>query len=465
MTIILHQLLDFCADFLQTSIEKILQEEASYAEISRYTMEFSQAFYAILLMAVMNCVEEKIHEQIKATNRYHVIDKNRKRTLVTPCGEIELKRHYYKDKETGKSIFWLDKILKIPANDRIDPFCKALLVEMSADMSYDKVAKIVTGGRISGQSVCNAVREVGIIPETAAEMPKTNRNATRVYVEADEDHVSVRHRSAKQLKDIIVYEEKKTVSKGRRRLSQKRVFTGYDSPTEMWEKVREYLEDAYEPGVQITIIGDGAAWIKKGLEVIPSSDFALDLFHLSKYARKVTGNRSIAGIYAAIRANDKEWFKEKVRKELLEHPEREIAINEGARYILNQWKGARKSLEDESISSSTEAHVSHTLSDRMSTRPMVWGEYNSEIMGSIRAYKENGGNLQEYLLETFQLEWEVEKENKETKKMLQEGLDRNHERRIRRLHNVRLGIRLGHMPGSELARNSWMRRIINGTTV
>lgn len=462
MDFILQQIMSFWVDFFFNTREKMLKDGASFDEITQDTWEFIQFIGVFALQEMMKTMEEEMHEQIKDTHKYHVIDKNRKRTLTTRFGDVAITRRYYKEKESGKRIFLFDKILKIPANDRIETGCKAALVEKSADVSYSKAAETITEGRLHRQSVCNAVREAGVIPEKAAKMPRTNRKASRIYIEADEDHVAMQDGTTKQNKLILVYENKETVGKARKKLVAKRVFTGYQPAEDSWIAVNDYLKRAYEPGVRVTIIGDGAAWIKKGLEVISHSDFALDLFHLSKYAKKVTGNKAITGIYSALRANDEAWFKAKVRRELKEHPEREKAIREGARYIENQWEGARKSLSDKSISSSTEAHVSHILSDRLSSRGMGWGEENSEIIGSLRAYRENGGKLQEYIKGVYQKERSVEKATEGIQEAVEEGLKRTQERAAQRLRNVRLGVHMGHMPGSELARNAWMRGIIDG---
>lgn len=461
MKTILQQFMDLWVDFFVTATQRMIEDHASLAEIIRYEDEFLKNMGVLMLETLVQRVEKDFHDQVKATHRYHVVDKNRKRTLTTQFGDVEISRHYYKDKESGERSFLLDKMLKIPAKDRIELSCKAHLVDKSADMSYQKAAEIAAGGKISRQSVCNAVKEAGVIPTEAAPLPKTNPHVSHIYIEADEDHVAMQDGTTKQNKLIIAYEDKKPIGKGRKALVAKRVFTGYRPAVGIWKSVREYIEKAYGTSVGVTIIGDGAAWIKKGLDIIPHSDFALDLFHLSKYAKKVTGNKDISGIYRALRNDDRAWFKAKVEKELKRHPERKEIIKEGQKYIENQWGGARRSLGDEKISSSTEAHVSHILSDRLSSRGMGWGEENSENIGSFRAYRENGGNLREYMEGKFHQVQEKTDAN-EVMETIQEGLEKGEERSLRRLRAARLGVRIGHMVGSEWSKNAWMRGIIDG---
>lgn len=47
------------------------------------------------------------------------------------------------------------------------------------------------------------------------------------------------------------------------------------------------------------------------------------------------------------------------------------------------------------IGSSTEGHVSHILSSRMSSRPMGWSRKGAAQMAQLRTYYYNGGDMLE----------------------------------------------------------------------
>ena len=70
-------------------------------------------------------------------------------------------------------------------------------------------------------------------------------------------------------------------------------------------------------------------------------------------------------------------------------------VNEGADYILNNWTAAKTRLirRNAVCGSSTEGHVSHVLSSRMSTLPMGWSRKGADRMAHLRAYFWNGGNM------------------------------------------------------------------------
>lgn len=48
---------------------------------------------------------------------------------------------------------------------------------------------------------------------------------------------------------------------------------------------RNYIKDTYDEDKieRIYIFGDGAKWIKFGVDYLPNTTYVLDLFHLQKY--------------------------------------------------------------------------------------------------------------------------------------------------------------------------------------
>ena len=72
-------------------------------------------------------------------------------------------------------------------------------------------------------------------------------------------------------------------------------------------------------------------------------------------------------------------------------------VDEAAEYILSNWSAAKLRLKRKNgvLGSSTESHVSHILSERMSSRPMGWSRQGAEKMAGLRAYYYNGGDMLE----------------------------------------------------------------------
>lgn len=88
-------------------------------------------------------------------------------------------------------------------------------------------------------------------------------------------------------------------------------------------------------------------------------------------------------------------MEKKVSAELTEREEKKLGESWG--YIKNNWKGIRKRVTKEEgiIGSSTEGHISHVLSSRMSSRPMGWSRDGADKLSRLRIYLKNGGDMQE----------------------------------------------------------------------
>ena len=72
-------------------------------------------------------------------------------------------------------------------------------------------------------------------------------------------------------------------------------------------------------------------------------------------------------------------------------------ISDAREYILSNWSAAKLRLRHQNgvRGSSTEGHVSHVLSSRMSSRPMGWSKTGATKMAKLRAYELNGGDMLE----------------------------------------------------------------------
>ena len=72
-------------------------------------------------------------------------------------------------------------------------------------------------------------------------------------------------------------------------------------------------------------------------------------------------------------------------------------IKPSSAYILKNWSAAKIRLSrlKSVVGSSTEGHVYHVLSSRMSTDPLGWSHHRASQMARFREYKYNSGNMLE----------------------------------------------------------------------
>ena len=402
MEFILQQVADNCTDFFNFSDNKIFNDEEMYS-FFHLMEDFSTLINGMAIMMLegyFSKLDDQFYELIKQEKRYHVQEKGRERTITTKWGEVKITRRYYKDKVTGEFVYLLDALLDLPSHKRIEPYCASEIIKHAISMSYTKAAEASTPTKLSRQSVKNLVHNLPTTP-TTLQTDLEAKSAETVYIEVDEDHVSLQMGKNINMKLATVYTDKVDVGSNRMELVEKHSFTGLETPEEFWMQIDSYLVEAYVGSPKVYIIGDGASWIKQGLDVLPNSEFNLDRFHLFKYMTKICGKGSRKEVFASLETNDKVMFEAYVETMKEKYPHRMKQIVAGATYIENQWKYARASLLRPDIRSSTEAHVSHILSVRLSSRPLGWSEKGAETIYKLRVLSDNNESIQEFVMKAY----------------------------------------------------------------
>lgn len=62
------------------------------------------------------------------------------------------------------------------------------------------------------------------------------------------------------------------------------------------------------------------------------------------------------------------------------------------KFVLGNWSAIRRTLRNKPVNGcSAESHVSHVLSDRLSSRPMGWSQIGADRMSKLRCYERNNG--------------------------------------------------------------------------
>lgn len=345
--------------------------------------------------------------------KYECLEKD-DRTIISIFGEINFKRRYYQDKETKERVYLLDQFLKLEKRERMLPNVKERLIEEARETSYKRAGqKASYGTEISKQTVKNEINKLDFKGEIGEEK-ENKKKVKKLYIIADEDHVHLQKGGIEEPRLIIVYDS--IIAKGKRiELKNKRHFGGIYTKKidDLWEEVMTYIENNYDTEYleRVYISGDGANWIKTGLEWIIKSVYVIDEFHM---------NKAVNGIVGRIAKKNKEE-KEKQKKELRRELRRlnfvrfkeicyEILAEEMEKntrkrkedlmkYILNNIEGIKNLYRNkkELHGCSAEGHISHIYSDRMSSRPMGWSTININNMSKLRTAKEDKKSTEEII--------------------------------------------------------------------
>ena len=416
---------------LKEGLKKVLSGE----DVSSLTIaikEFTDILGKELLSEIVRQIDEIIFEDNKKKKQYEAI-RFQEKSLITKNGKAKFERRYYKDKETGEHIYLADTVLGIEKGERIDKNVKAEVIKRANDQSYNKSGKMVVPEiEISATTVMRNVRKNEWNVEIEERKEEDKIRAKYIYIQVDEDHIKERNKKGCTISKIVtIYTRKSTLTKPdridkvqqvRKELVDKFTYSGlYKDNQKLWEDVAYYIDCTYkkEEIENIFIMGDGASYIKAGVEWIEKSVFVLDLFHLEKYINHLNYDEYLKRkLQEAIDQYDP-ISRENIMNEAIKRIKEEIKedeqlgrntkrlnnrlkkIENTKTYLMNQWSGieAHEKYKDKLTGCCQEGQVHHTLSERMSTDAKVWCENGIDEMSQLRAFTQNEGDVYKKIID------------------------------------------------------------------
>lgn len=406
-------------DFMENVIQEIeklakglLEQDIDLGTFTNSIKEKTDKLGRDIVKETLETMDETLVKSSKRKKNWYVERKGDEKKIITVLGEVIYKRTYFISKKQKKYKYLTDEMFGIKTHDRMDQVIASKLVELSTDLSYRKSGKEILVP-VSGQTVMNKIRTLDRIKHEVLEY--TKRQVEILYVEADEDHIHLQNGRGAMPRLAYVHEGIKCQGKRNELINPYYVGGLRGKPEGFWEEVYEYIKNNYDLNSikRIYLSGDGAAWIKSGLEYLPKSKFVLDKYHMNKYVLKAATHAKEyrAKIWRTLNTVDKEMFVKYMNrlKECAETPSKVKEIEECECYMLNHWEGIEvKAFEDAGVlGCSAESHVSHILSARMSSRPMGWCYEGADQMSKLRVYRANRGDITELFKEHKQEEKRV----------------------------------------------------------
>lgn len=384
-------------------------------EVKQIMLELGRKF----LSEMLGTCNTMLEDSVKRRESWQIKDRSEKH-LLTSLGEIAYIHTRFQEKTTGESAYLLDRIMGLTPHTRLSPDAQASLLEEAAQSSYEKAGRLSGGeGSVSRETVMRHVHRLRV-PSYKKEEAVEKRRVKYLYVEADEDHIALQFHKEKgdikrwkgqgdngQIVKLVYVHEGYEESGGKRKKLKEAVYFGgvYGGKEneKLWEEVKEYIEGRYDMEAleRIYFQSDGGSWMKKGVEMLGGT-FVLDEFHIKKYVKRLVRGcgkeEEEETVRKYLEKGEKkkleEWVEEK--KKGLEEKKKK-RVEESLRYLEKNWKGIRMRIKKEEgvIGSSTESHVSHVLSGRMSSRPMGWSKEGAGKLSALRIYWKNGGSIEE----------------------------------------------------------------------
>ena len=172
-------------------INKFLEDPTDFAGFTTGLREETSKFEQGVIRDTLELMDEKLRESPERKEKYEIVKRDR-RTVVTSLGEVTFKRTYFKDRESKEKTYLVDEITRLDHRERLTEDAKVRMLTEVTEGSYRKSgeATCLNGDRISRQTVKNEIHQLEF-PEM--EKPEEKRQATTLYIDADEDHVSLQY--------------------------------------------------------------------------------------------------------------------------------------------------------------------------------------------------------------------------------------------------------------------------------
>lgn len=340
-----------------------------------------------------------------------VVVKTDEKHLLTSIGDVRYEKTLFRNKSTGETRYLLDAILGLSSHERLSEDAEARILAEAVETSYGKAGEVLLSDSVSRQTVKNKVHGL-MFDKGDGKILVEKKKVEYLYIDADEDHVALQHidEYSRQnniiAKLVYVYEGIKADGK-RNQLINPHYFSGVYSGKaneELWVEVSEYIESHYdtESIKAIYINGDGANWIKAGAVKIVGAKRVLDGYHLrqavNRIASRIWDGKDYKGrILEAIGSGSRKKFKKLIGEAVVKNIDDIEKVNQESKYILSNWESAvlRIGGAESVVGCSAEGHVSHVLSERLSSRPMGWSRNGVDKMAHLRAYYMNKGDMLE----------------------------------------------------------------------
>ncbi len=382
--------------FQQKIFRFFQSDRITLPEAENQLLQAAKEFTVDMLQAYAQQLNEELAADRQGRGKEGIVleRKRDERRQLTRLGEICFRRDYYWDKQRQCYRYLVDEILGIEKGMRISSGLGLSLAGAAAEMSYAKSSRYVGEGKISRQTVMNRLRKC----QAREAMPQEKRRVAVLHVDADEDHVTLQGGKKSIVPLISIYEG--IGSKGKRRYCRE-VFhlSEYGlSSDELWEKALNAIESRYE--LEDTVIylhGDGASWIKTGLDWLPNCRLVLDKYHKNKAIKTMCGGLGQGSlrqevekaVHSSLTQGNEGWLRDITESLCKENPQREKAIREAANYLHSHRKAIAICHQDNEANNGgcTEPHVSHVLSGRLSSRPMTWSKKTLVCLAPILAAK------------------------------------------------------------------------------
>ena len=166
--------------------------------MAEYVRGITRELHKVGLLIIQESLEQmnqQLKDNGKRTTRWYV-EKDSQKQLVTSLGTVHFTKTLFKNRETGKREYLLDRILGLEKHERITEDAMAAMLEEAVQTSYRRGGEESSlEGTVSKQTVKAKLHDLKFPKDTKG--PEKKKEIEYLDIEADEDHVSLQFRERK----------------------------------------------------------------------------------------------------------------------------------------------------------------------------------------------------------------------------------------------------------------------------
>jgi len=286
-----------------------------------------------------------------------------------------------------------------------------------------KVGKII-GDKISGSFNMPFEKNTAMPRQTVrkiilrhqylkSEIARAAHTPETLYIMADEKFIPLQRekeeRAHEMIKMAVIFEDIKPIKRKNGTYTQRNQIINKtivaNTKTDFWDTVIEVLYKKYdmEKVKNLYLMGDGAPWIKTGIDSLKCPKikikFGIDSFHFNQAIRRIIPDNDIYKLLSNYAyCNLRKEFKYVVNGISKEYPERKEAIQSNHKYIMNHWHHFQIAVNEIEKGCPMEQAVSHILASVFTSVAKAYGKRHLPAYINNRIIHQNNQDIRSTVL-------------------------------------------------------------------
>jgi hypothetical protein len=173
--------------------EKLEDEFIKHPDkLAEYVLELTDELHKLGIVMIKESLEsmDQMLQESPVRRKKWVVEAHSHKQLTTSLGDVRFSKTLFTSKETGHSEYLLDRILGLAPNERLTEDAEAKLLKETVQTSYRRGGENCSLlSEVSKQTVKNKIHKLQF-PQNWNRPPQ-KKVVDYLYIDADEDHVSL----------------------------------------------------------------------------------------------------------------------------------------------------------------------------------------------------------------------------------------------------------------------------------